>query len=117
MAVELSYCGIEPQRGQAAGNRRAGLAGHAHVLDDRDLREDVGDLERLGHAFPVEEDGLQAGCVTGVKTCAFFFSSRRRHTRSLCDWSSDVCSSDLNGVSTANFAKSKLAPAVCPRMH
>src|SRR5260221_13003071 len=27
--------------------------------------------------------------------CIFFFSSRRRHTRSLCDWSSDVCSSDL----------------------
>src|SRR5438034_7487321 len=27
----------------------------------------------------------------------FFFSSRRRHTRSLCDWSSDVCSSDLIG--------------------
>src|SRR5438034_9748493 len=26
-----------------------------------------------------------------------FFSSRRRHTRSLCDWSSDVCSSDLRG--------------------
>src|SRR5438132_1888763 len=26
---------------------------------------------------------------------AFFFSSRRRHTISLCDWSSDVCSSDL----------------------
>src|SRR5260221_6809934 len=25
----------------------------------------------------------------------FFFSSRRRHTTSLCDWSSDVCSSDL----------------------
>src|SRR5436190_13628237 len=25
----------------------------------------------------------------------FFFSSRRRHTRSLCDWSSDVCSSDV----------------------
>src|SRR5260221_552395 len=23
------------------------------------------------------------------------FSSKRRHTRSLCDWSSDVCSSDL----------------------
>src|SRR5436190_14713080 len=28
-------------------------------------------------------------------TMLFFFSSRRRHTRSLCDWSSDVCSSDL----------------------
>src|SRR5262245_63573865 len=29
----------------------------------------------------------------------FFFSSRRRHTRCLSDWSSDVCSSDL-GLST-----------------
>src|SRR2546430_15744380 len=30
----------------------------------------------------------------------FFFSSRRRHTRFDCDWSSDVCSSDL--VTDAN---------------
>src|SRR5699024_11820877 len=28
-------------------------------------------------------------------TLIFFFSSRRRHTRSKRDWSSDVCSSDL----------------------
>src|SRR6267143_4004495 len=28
----------------------------------------------------------------------FFFSSRRRHTRWNCDWSSDVCSSDLTRV-------------------
>src|SRR6266478_2352485 len=28
----------------------------------------------------------------------FFFSSRRRHTRFDCDWSSDVCSSDLRGL-------------------
>src|SRR2546421_9686420 len=28
-------------------------------------------------------------------SCFFFFSSRRRHTRSDRDWSSDVCSSDL----------------------
>src|SRR5437879_9462364 len=27
----------------------------------------------------------------------FFFSSRRRHTRYIGDWSSDVCSSDLGG--------------------
>src|SRR5688500_19760710 len=27
--------------------------------------------------------------------CCFFFSSRRRHTRLQGDWSSDVCSSDL----------------------
>src|SRR5260370_23878157 len=34
----------------------------------------------------------------GLSVCAlgFFFSSRRRHTRFKCDWSSDVCSSDLS---------------------
>src|SRR5699024_11768097 len=31
--------------------------------------------------------------------CSCFFSSRRRHTRSKRDWSSDVCSSDLTGSS------------------
>src|SRR5438067_11094856 len=31
----------------------------------------------------------------------FFFSSRRRHTRSKRDWSSDVCSSDLAGQNAA----------------
>src|SRR5437868_10472721 len=30
----------------------------------------------------------------------FFFSSRRRHTRSKRDWSSDVCSSDLSAFPT-----------------
>src|SRR5699024_11471810 len=33
--------------------------------------------------------------VTVVFLFSFFFSSRRRHTRSKRDWSSDVCSSDL----------------------
>src|SRR5690349_15660169 len=31
-----------------------------------------------------------------IQGAIFFFSSRRRHTRSLRDWSSDVCSSDLD---------------------
>src|SRR5262245_65740274 len=31
----------------------------------------------------------------------FFFSSRRRHTRCLSDWSSDVCSSDLEAATRA----------------
>src|SRR5262245_49061117 len=31
-----------------------------------------------------------------VPSLLFFFSSRRRHTRCLSDWSSDVCSSDLD---------------------
>src|SRR5205085_9358588 len=33
----------------------------------------------------------------------FFFSSRRRHTRFDCDWSSDVCSSDLQARSPVVF--------------
>src|SRR5262245_62581824 len=33
----------------------------------------------------------------------FFFSSRRRHTRCLSDWSSDVCSSDLTGGNLAEI--------------
>src|SRR5262249_57881321 len=31
----------------------------------------------------------------GAVLCMFVFSSRRRHTRLVSDWSSDVCSSDL----------------------
>src|SRR5262245_63802481 len=34
-------------------------------------------------------------CLIFMVCCVFFFSSRRRHTRCLSDWSSDVCSSDL----------------------
>src|SRR2546421_7427296 len=41
------------------------------------------------------EDGIRDLIVTGVQTCALPISSRRRHTRSDRDWSSDVCSSDL----------------------
>src|SRR5574340_1723961 len=36
----------------------------------------------------------------------FFFSSRRRHTRSFGDWSSDVCSSDLAGIALISFTES-----------
>src|SRR5204863_6485454 len=37
-------------------------------------------------------------CADSLCILFFFFSSRRRHTRSLRDWSSDVCSSDLIDV-------------------
>src|SRR5437879_11104200 len=33
---------------------------------------------------------------------SFFFSSRRRHTRYIGDWSSDVCSSDLESRAAGN---------------
>src|SRR5258706_1875527 len=37
-----------------------------------------------------EEDGIRDWLGTGVQTCALLFSSRRRHTRLVSDWSSDV---------------------------
>src|SRR5207249_8937139 len=40
----------------------------------------------------------------------FFFSSRRRHTRSKRDWSSDVCSSDLTSISTRRSATGVAEP-------
>src|ERR1039458_5347962 len=42
--------------------------------------------------------------------CFFFFSSRRRHTRCLSDWSSDVCSSDLCLCTGITAAKWRLIP-------
>src|SRR5699024_12123140 len=42
-----------------------------------------------GHAL------LLSHCLSYLSILFFFFSSRRRHTRSKRDWSSDVCSSDL----------------------
>src|SRR5947209_15614830 len=52
----------------------------------------------------------------------FFFSSRRRHTRYWRDWSSDVCSSDLDGlrdgaelhfgVDTGAVSSGQLDPAI-----
>src|SRR5438309_12016477 len=41
----------------------------------------------------------------------FFFSSRRRHTRWNCDWSSDVCSSDLKLWAPWRLAGAELAAA------
>src|SRR6266571_2738713 len=41
----------------------------------------------------------------------FFFSSRRRHTILTCDWSSDVCSSDLDGRIVPGIAVYNSPPA------
>src|SRR5262245_62517606 len=40
----------------------------------------------------------------------FFFSSRRRHTRCLSDWSSDVCSSDLGSLDYDQTVSMMLPP-------
>src|SRR5204863_4591411 len=46
----------------------------------------------------------------------FFFSSRRRHTRSLRDWSSDVCSSDLTCRAPSEIAPRTARCCLDPRM-
>src|SRR5205814_7229510 len=54
--------------------------------------------------------------VTGVypDKLFFFFSSRRRHTRCLSDWSSDVCSSDLASVKLLLSASGRNVDAIAP---
>src|SRR5438270_7725914 len=49
----------------------------------------------IGHPAPEGHDALVAVSQLRQFVQVFFFSSRRRHTRFDCDWSSDVCSSDL----------------------
>src|SRR5256886_3101823 len=47
----------------------------------------------------------------------FFFSSRRRHTRFDCDWSSDVCSSDLEAYAQGYLGKNILGSGCDLDMH
>src|SRR2546430_11513906 len=50
----------------------------------------------------------------------FFFSSRRRHTRFDCDWSSDVCSSDLARIEIVDHGPavrlSQAPPSIASRI-
>src|SRR5438046_6001317 len=43
--------------------------------------------------------------ITTVFDVSFFFSSRRRHTILVSDWSSDVCSSDLQHVFHSGYER------------
>src|SRR3954463_16424430 len=56
-----------------------------------EIRIDYEDLLLMREAAVV---GSMGGAAKAAEKCVFF-SSRRRHTRLSCDWSSDVCSSDL----------------------
>src|SRR3989475_2917139 len=51
-------------------------------------------------------------CFICVCVLFFFFSSRRRHTRFDCDWSSDVCSSDLELMQQAGTERPGTMAAV-----
>src|SRR5256886_8682971 len=54
--------------------------------------------------------------VTTTCLILFFFSSRRRHTRFDCDWSSDVCSSDLVQLDLGASAKARDAAERAQRL-
>src|SRR5256886_7899180 len=59
--------------------------------------------------------------VRPVVTCrysvVFFFSSRRRHTRFDCDWSSDVCSSDLLSTLSVWWVQLGIRPELIEPAH
>src|SRR5436853_543626 len=66
------------------------------------------------------DDGIDLLRVETIQPpSAFFFSSRRRHTRCLSDWSSDVCSSDLkscgNPMTHGIFASDSAGTLDLPR--
>src|SRR5262245_62906307 len=49
---------------------------------------------------------------TRRRSRSFFFSSRRRHTSCLSDWSSDVCSSDLAMSASGGYGKGQIAAGI-----
>src|SRR3712207_7297827 len=80
------------------------------MLHHREFRESVPVRKLVASSIlmclgVIELNSLHVDCVRcrlrehlSRYDLVFFFSSRRRHTRYWRDWSSDVCSSDLNGA-------------------
>src|SRR5438309_7859315 len=59
------------------------------------------------------KEAVPGGTVWGKES--FFFSSRRRHTWWNCDWSSDVCSSDLPAWPELSGCRRTDSPLDAPR--
>src|SRR5260370_23097656 len=59
-------------------------------------RSSISRLEQalIKRGVPLRYDDENRWYIDRNAYITFFFSSRRRHTRFKCDWSSDVCSSD-----------------------
>src|SRR5438067_4635095 len=77
------------------------------------------DLQDVQLIFPQTQLQFRLANLPRVLSLIFFFSSRRRHTRSKRDWSSDVCSSDLarpnflqmcDPISIARFERRAVRP-------
>src|SRR2546430_7095915 len=59
------------------------------------LKQNIEEIEICERGHHAREEEIKP-CRVEDELIFFFFSSRRRHTRFDCDWSSDVCSSDLD---------------------
>src|SRR5215472_668490 len=71
----------------------------AGILSERDIVRALSEHGADALALPVGQVMTREVATCGEDdSCAFFFSSRRRHTRCLSEWSSDVCSSDLGAA-------------------
>src|SRR2546430_8869305 len=73
-----------PIAGVRVGVKNGGCAGMSYTMEYAHSAHP--------HDEVVEDKGVKL--LIDPKAVMFFFSSRRRHTRFDCDWSSDVCSSD-----------------------
>src|SRR5256885_8902352 len=76
------------------------------------MEEDVGDAVKvkvIGATY--YSHGALPDLVAVMGTACLCFSSRRRHTRLQGDWSSDVCSSDLESTKSLSEAQWNFKPA------
>src|SRR5688572_6919053 len=107
-----SHCVTERHRRPICRSRRNELISPVRKVGFRSEERRVG-KERRSRRSPEHDNKNRSARPTRGRAChaaqradpgaaeeadlsfRFFFSSRRRHTRFDCDWSSDVCSSDL----------------------
>src|SRR5256886_11286417 len=92
-AVQVAATAFESWKRVPAEERAGYLFAAADLLHERRLYFNAWMIYEVGKSW-AEADGDTAEAIDFMEFYARFFSSRRRHTRFDCDWSSDVCSSD-----------------------
>src|SRR2546421_1989428 len=93
--LDASDIHIEPNQGPARVRYRIDGVLREALEVPRWMHENLVVRIKVLAKLDMSERSLpQDGQITSEEGNGFFFSSRRRHTRSDRDWSSDVCSSD-----------------------